>query len=74
MIYDQFKQIFTAQARDIAEITGQRGGGKVTAKTLSGHFIVLTGEMATGKKCYYDKNSNRILSEAPNVTFVDIPV
>lgn len=73
-LYDQFNQIFNRTEKAIATVTGQKGGGKVVASTLAGATIILTGEMATGKKCYYDRRSNTILGEAPDVIFSEFGV
>lgn len=68
-LLDQFNDIYPKTEQAFATITGQRGGGKVVAQTPSGASIVLTGTLATGKKCFYDRRTSTILGEAPNVTF-----
>lgn len=68
-LLSQFNQILDRTERGVARITGQRGGGQVVAQTTSGTTILLTGEMETGKMCYYDKTSSRVLGEAPDVIY-----
>lgn len=68
-LLSQFNQILGRTERGVARITGQRGGGQVVAQTTSGATILLTGEMETGKMCYYDKTSSRVLGEAPDVVY-----
>ena len=73
-LLSQFNQIFPAQERAFATITGQRGGGTVVAQTTGGATILLSGEMETGKKCFYDRRSGTIISEAPDVVFSEFAV
>ena len=73
-LLSQFNQIFPAQERAFATITGQRGGGTVVALTTGGATILLKGEMETGKNCWYDRRSASIISEAPDVEFSEFPV
>lgn len=73
-LYEQFNQLFNRQEIAIATITGQKGGGKLTAQSENGATILLTGELETGKKCYYDRRTGQILSEAPNIPYNDYPV
>lgn len=68
-LLSEFNQILDRTERGVARITGQRGGGQVVAQTTSGMTILLTGEMETGKMCYYDKTSSRVLGEAPDVVY-----
>ena len=73
-LLSQFNQISPAQERAFATITGQRGGGTVVAQTTGGATILLSGEMETGKKCFYDRRSGTIISEAPDVVFSEFAV
>lgn len=73
-LLDEINRAINTQEKAIATITGQRGGGKVVAKTLGGATVILTGEMATGKVCFYDRKSGRILSEAPQVSYSEYGV
>ena len=68
-LLSQFNQIFDRTERGVARITGQRGGGQLVAQTVSGATLLLTGEMATGKMCYYDKVTSKVLGEAPDVIY-----
>lgn len=70
----QFNDIYPKTEQAFATITGQRGGGKVVAQTPSGTHIVLTGTLATGKKCFYDRRTSTIIAEAPDVTFSEYAV
>lgn len=73
-LLNQFNQIFATTERGVATITGQRGGGKVVASTQSGAVLILTGTLATGKKCFYDRRTSTIIAEAPDVTFSEFGV
>lgn len=73
-LYKQLKQLTDAQEIGIARVDGQRGGGIVVASTEAGNTVLLKGAMETGKKCYYDRRSNKIISEAPDISFLDLPV
>lgn len=73
-LLSQFNEIFPTQERAFATITGQRGGGRVVAQTSSGANILLSGEMETGKKCWYDRRTSSIISEAPDVAFSEFGV
>ena len=68
-LLSEFNQILDRTERGVARITGQRGGGQVVAQTTSGTTILLTGEMETGKKVYYDRVSSKVLGEAPDVIY-----
>lgn len=68
-LLSQFNQILDRTERGVARITGQRSGGQVVAKTTSGATLLLKGEMETGKMCYYDKTSSKVLGEAPDVIY-----
>lgn len=73
-LLSQFDQLFSRTERGVARVTGQRGGGKLVAQTESGATILLDGEMETDKKVYYDRVSNRVLGEAPDVPHSEYPV
>lgn len=73
-LVEQFSEIFGKQERGIATITGQKGGGKVIATTEKGAVIILIGAMETGKKVYYDRRTNQIIGQAPEVTFAEYPL
>ena len=73
-LLSQFDQIFPKTEQAFATIIGQRGGGMVVAQTTGGATILLTGEMESGKKCFYDRRTGNIISEAPDVTFSDFGV
>ncbi len=73
-LLSQLNQTLNTTERAFATITGQRGGGRVVAQTSSGATILLSGEMETGKNCWYDRRSASIISEAPNVAFSEFPV
>lgn len=65
----QLNQTLNRTERGVARITGQRSGGQVVAQTTSGATILLTGEIETGKMCYYDKTSSKALGVAPDVIY-----
>ena len=73
-LLSQFDQLFDRQEQSIARVIGQRGNGRVVAETQNGATIVLSGEMETGKRCFYDRRSSKILSIAPDVVFNDYGV
>lgn len=73
-LLSQFDQLFNSQAKSIARIIGDRGGGKLVAQTESGATVILTGDMAAGKKCYYDRASGQVISEAPDVIYAEYGV
>lgn len=73
-LLDQFNELSPKKEQAFATITGQRGGGKVVAQTPSGVNIVLTGTLETGKKCFYDRRTSTIISEAPDVTFKEFGI
>lgn len=73
-LLDEIKSALGEQEKAVATITGQRGGGKVVARTLGGVDIILSGEMETGKACFYDRRTNTIMSEAPSVNFQEFGV
>lgn len=68
-IFNQFNQLFNSQDKAIATVTGQRGGGVVVAQTLGGATILLEGSIETGKKCFYDRRTGKVLGEAPDVSY-----
>lgn len=70
-LLSQFNQIFDRTERGVARITGQRGGGQLVAITPSGATLLLNGELETGKMCYYDKRSAKVLGEAPDVVYAE---
>lgn len=70
----QFNQLLGNTERSIARVTGQRGNGKLVAETESGTTILLSGEMDTGKKIYYDRVSNKVLGQAPDVPYSEYGV
>ncbi|PIE82673.1 MAG: hypothetical protein CSA10_00025, partial [Cardiobacteriales bacterium] len=61
-ILNQFNQLLNRQELAIATITGNRGGGKVVATTESGAVVILNGNLAIGKKCFYDRRTSKIIS------------
>lgn len=71
---NQLNGVLDRQEKAFAMITGQRGGGKVVAQTPSGANILLTGTMETGRKCFYDRRTSNIISEAPDVVFSEFGV
>lgn len=73
-LLSQFNQILDRTERSVARVTGHRGGGLIVAQTTSGATILLTGEMETGKMCYYDKRSSKVLGEAPDVVYSEYGV
>ncbi|MBS9782014.1 MAG: hypothetical protein KGV56_05905 [Gammaproteobacteria bacterium] len=73
-LLNRFNELFNKKERGIATITGQKGGGKVIATTEKGAVIILNGTAETGKKVYYDRRSNDIVGDAPNVEFREYPV
>lgn len=73
-LLNQFEQIFTKQEKAVARIIGQRGGGMLVAETLGGGTVLLHGSLETGKWCFYDRVSNQILTEAPNIEFKEYSV
>ncbi len=70
----QFQQLQQPQEKAFATITGERGAGKVVAQTPSGAIIILNGNLEIGKKCFYDRRTSTIISEAPNVNFREFGV
>ncbi|MBS9780618.1 MAG: hypothetical protein KGV51_08330 [Moraxellaceae bacterium] len=68
-ILNQFNQLLNRQELAIATITANRGGGKLVAKTESNATVILSGNLEIGKKCFYDRRTSKIISEAPNVEF-----
>lgn len=73
-LLSQFQQIFNAQEKSIAKIIGERDGGLMVGETLGGATVLLKGKIEIGKLCFYDRVSNEILSEAPNVEFKEYSV
>ena len=73
-LLSQFNQILNRTERGVARITGQRGGGKLVAQTQSGATVILIGDMETGKVCYYDKRSSKVLGEAPDIVYAEYGV
>ncbi len=70
-ILNQFNQLLNRQELAIATITGNKGGGKLVAKTEGSAVVILSGTLEIGKKCFYDRTTNNIISEAPNVEFIE---
>lgn len=73
-ILSQLERVLDSQERGIARVIGQRGGGKVVAETESGAVLILTGELESHKQCYYDRRSNKILGEAPDIPYSEYGV
>lgn len=68
-LLSKFEQIFDSTERGFARVIGQRDGGAVVAETESGAQLILQGSIETGKACYYDKRSLKVLGEAPNAPY-----
>lgn len=73
-LLSQFEQLFNSQEKAIARIVGERGGGLLVGETLGGGTVLLKGKLEIGKLCFYDRISNEILGEAPNVEFKEYSV
>lgn len=69
-----FEHFFDRTHRSIATILTDYGQGRYEAQTESGDKLILNGKANVGDKVFYDIHSKKILEQAPNVTFVDIPV
>lgn len=73
-LLNQFDQLFDRQEQAIAKVVGQRGSGRVVAETQGGSTVILIGEMETGKQCFYDRRTSKILGIAPDITFSNYAV
>lgn len=73
-LLSQFQQIFNQEERAFATITGVREDGKLIATMPTGVVVLLTGNVDIGKNVFYDRVTNKVLEEAPNVTFTEYAV
>ncbi|MBF0803367.1 MULTISPECIES: hypothetical protein [unclassified Neisseria] len=73
-LFEQFNAIFNREQRGIAKITGDLGGGSFAARAHGGGNIVLSGQAANGQSVFYDKRTNKIIGQAPDLQITDIPV
>ena len=73
-LLSQFQQIFNQEERAFATITGVRDDGKLIATMPTGSVVLLTGNVDIGKNVFYDRVTNKVLEEAPNVTFTEYSV
>ena len=73
-LLSQFQQIFNQEERAFAKITGVREDGKLIATMPTGAVVLLTGSVDIGKNVFYDRVTNKVLEEAPNVTFTEYSV
>ena len=73
-LLSQFQQIFNTEERAFAKITGVKPDGMLIATTPTGAVVLLTGSVDIGKNVFYDRVTNKVLEEAPNVTFTEYGV
>lgn len=69
-----FAPLYQKTRRSVATILTDYGQGRYEAQTEAGNKLVLKGQASVGDKVFFDANTKRILEQAPNVVFSDIPV
>ena len=73
-LLSQMQAIFGSEERAYATIKGIKSDGTLIAQTPSGATVLLQGKSEIGKAVYYDRVSNKVLSDAPIVTFNEYSV
>ena len=73
-LLSQFQQIFNQEERAFATITGVRDDGRLIATMPTGAVVLLTGNVDIGKHVFYDRQTNKVLEEAPDVVFTEYSV
>lgn len=73
-LYQNLTALLNREQRGIAKITGDLGGGSWAAQTQSGGNIVLSGQTALSQRVFYDVRTNRIISQAPDATVLELGV
>lgn len=69
-----FEHFFDRTNQSIATVLTDYGQGRYECQTEAGHKLILTGQANVGDKVFYDVYQKKIIEQAPNITFVDIPV
>ena len=73
-LLSQFQQIFNQEERAFATITGVRDDGRLIATMPTGAVVLLTGSVDIGKNVFYDRQTGKVLEEAPDVVFTEYSV
>ncbi|MCP1659351.1 hypothetical protein [Neisseria perflava] len=73
-LLQQFDAVFNRRQLGVAKITGDLGGSAWAATAQGGSALVLQGNAAIGSRVFYDKTTNTIVSEAPDLDFTDLSV
>ena len=73
-LLSQFQQIFSENPRGYASITGVKSDGTLIAQTPNGAVVLLQGKADIGKVVFYDRVTNHVVDDAPNVIFKEFGV
>lgn len=57
-----------------AKVTGVKPDGTLIATTQTGATVLLQGKADIGKNVFYNRLDNKVLGDAPNVTFYEYGV
>lgn len=57
-----------------AKVIGVKPDGTLIAQTQTGATVLLQGKADVGKNVFYNRLDNKVLGEAPNVTFYEYGV
>lgn len=73
-IAKDFEGLWKKEHRSVATILTDYGQGRYEAQTEAGYKLIVTGSATVGEKVFYDVRTKKVLEQAPDVTFFDIPV
>lgn len=73
-ILKEYNFLFQTPQKSYAIVKAKRANNKVLAITRTGQRILLTGNLEVGKACFYDRETATIISEAPTLDFIELPV
>lgn len=73
-LLSQFQQIFSENPRGYASITGVKSDGTLITQTPNGAVVLLQGKADIGKVVFYDRVTNHVVDDAPNVIFKEFGV
>lgn len=73
-LLSQFQQIFKENPRGYATITDIKPDKTLIATTPSGAVVLLQGQAEIGKSVFYDRVTNKVVDDAPDVVFREFGV
>lgn len=68
-ILQALNQSLNTVQRAYATVTGIKPDGTLIAQTPAGATVLLNGKADVGKNVFYNRLDNKVLGDAPDVTF-----